>query len=172
MGTPESPRRHHRQLGYFDTETQETVLIDTCYGTHHLQFDADGYLWTSGDSYVFGRFNPNTFDPDDPSTLGPSQDWWEVVVDSDGDGAADTPIVGFNYGVMPNIFDGTVWSAIPGYPGRIIRFDPATEEFETYIPPAPGNGGRGIDVDTNGDVWVCLSGSSQVAKFERDLGPR
>lgn len=168
MGTPESPRSHHRQLGYFDTQTQETVLIDTCYGNHHLHFDADGYLWTSGDSYVLGRFNPATFNPDDPNTLGPSQDWWEVVVDSDGDGSADTPIIGFNYGIIPNIFDGTVWTAQPGFPGRIVRFDPATEKFETYTPPAPGNGGRGLDVDTNGDVWICLSGSSHVAKFERD----
>jgi hypothetical protein len=40
---------HHRQLGWFDTATQSFQLIDTCFGTHHLQFDSQGVLWTSGD---------------------------------------------------------------------------------------------------------------------------
>ena len=43
---------HHRQLGYFDPKTEEFVLIDTVFGTHHLQFDWEGRLWTSLD---FGR---------------------------------------------------------------------------------------------------------------------
>jgi hypothetical protein len=33
---------HHRQLGWFDTATQRFELVDTCYGTHHLQFDDRG----------------------------------------------------------------------------------------------------------------------------------
>ena len=33
---------HHRQLGYYDTNTGEIVPIDTCFSTHHLQFDNDG----------------------------------------------------------------------------------------------------------------------------------
>ena len=60
---PIAKNYHHRQLGWFDTKTQRYTLIDTCYGTHHLQFDADGVLWTSGDSYVLGWFDPSKYDP-------------------------------------------------------------------------------------------------------------
>ncbi|HLE24592.1 MAG TPA: carboxypeptidase regulatory-like domain-containing protein [Thermodesulfobacteriota bacterium] len=158
---------HHRQLGYFDTATEEFVLVDTCYGTHHLQFDADDVLWTSGDSFVLGRFDTTLFDPNDPSTLEDAQSWFEVRVDSDGDGVADTPTPGFNYGIIPNLVDGTIWTAVPGYPSTIRRFDPATEKFEIYAPPAPGHGARGIDTDTEGNIWTCLGGSGHVAKFDR-----
>jgi hypothetical protein len=97
------------------------------------------------------------------------------VVDADGDGAADTPIVGFNYGVIPNPVDGSVWTAQPGgnpgddldYRGRIVRYDPATDVHETYIPPAPGSGPRGVDVDSAGLIWVALGGSGHLASFDR-----
>ena len=43
-----------RQASYYDPETGEFELIDTCYGTHHLQFgeDANDTLWFSGDGNV------------------------------------------------------------------------------------------------------------------------
>lgn len=164
--------RHHRQLGYYDTKTGEFVLIDTCYGTHHLQFDATGVLWTSGDSYVIGWFDPSKFDPKNPATLKDAQGWSEVIVDSDGDGKKDIPIVGFHYGVIPNPADGSVWSAVPwdtvpGRPGQLLRYDPATDIHEVFSPPRPGFGPRGVDVDTHGNIWVGLGGSGHVAKFDR-----
>lgn len=168
-------RYHHRQLGWFDTNTQSFQLIDTCYGTHHLQFDSKGVLWTSGDSYVIGWFDPSRYDPAKPETLQAAQGWSEIVVDGDGDGKAETPIVGFNYGVIPNPVDGSIWTAQPGgnpgddldYGGRIVRYDPATDTHETYLPPAPGSGPRGLDVDTEGLIWVALGGSGHLARFDR-----
>jgi hypothetical protein len=166
---------HHRQLGWYDTGSGEMQLIDTCYGTHHLQFDANGVLWTSGDSYVIGWFDPARYDPARPESLADAQGWSEVVVDGDGDGAKDTPIVGFNYGVIPNPADGSVWTAQPGgnpgepmdYRGRLIRYDPATDSHETYVPPRPGSGPRGVDVDTQGIIWAALGGSGHLARFDR-----
>ena len=166
---------HHRQLGWFDTKTRAYTLIDTCYGTHHLQFDADGVLWTSGDSYVIGWFDPAKFDPAKPDTLQAAQGWSEVVVDANGDGKKDTPLVGFNYGVIPNPTDHSVWTAQPGgdpggapdYRGRLVRYDPARDGFETFIPPKPGSGPRGVDVDSNGIIWAALGGSGHLAKFDR-----
>lgn len=168
-------RYHHRQLGYFDTATQRFQLIDTCYGTHHLQFDDAGVLWLSGDSFVIGWFDPAEYDPAQPETLEAAQGWSEVRIDSNGDGAADTPIVGFNYGIIPNPEDGSVWTAQPGgnpgndldYRGRLVRFDPATGSHETYVPPAPGAGPRGVDVDRNGIIWASLGGSGHLARFDR-----
>ena len=173
----------HRQAGFYDTNTEEFVLIDTCFGTHHLQFDDNDVLWFSGDSSYFGWFDTNTFDSMyDPNTwdndadsrgaaVEASLDFERMRVDDDCDDA--TPPVnigGFNYGIIANLPDGSVWSASPGYPGEIRRFDPATRTFEVYDAPLAtlgGHGPRGIDADTDGNIWTCLSGSSQVARFDR-----
>jgi streptogramin lyase len=160
---------HHRQLGYFDPATGKTQLIDTCYGTHHLQFDQNGRLWLSGDVFVLGWFDPDKFDPNKPETLEQAQGWSQMIVDSDGDGKKDTPVFGFNYGIIPNPVDGSVWTAQPftGPRGIILRYDPKTDMFEEYAPPAPGVGPRGIDVDSNGLIWTGLGGSGDLASFDR-----
>ena len=160
---------HHRQLGYFDPATGKTQLIDTCFGTHHLQFDGNGRLWLSGDVFVLGWFDPDKYDPARPETLEQAQGWAQTKVDSDGDGTADTPVFGFNYGVIPNDVDGSVWTAQPftGPRGVILRFDPATKMFEEYEPPAPGIGPRGVDVDSKGVIWTSLGGSGDLASFDR-----
>ncbi len=53
-GTSDNPSARYfpigfsgRQASYFNPATQSFVLVDTCYGTHHLQFakDADDTLW-------------------------------------------------------------------------------------------------------------------------------
>ncbi len=156
---------HHRQLGYFDPETEKFELIDTCFGTHHLQFDDKGVLWTSGDSFAFGWFDPSKYDPEKPETLKEAQGYIPMEIDSDGDGKADTDLVGFNYGVIASP-DGTVWTASPGVPGEIRRYDPETDTLEVYKPPAPIRGPRGIDVDTNGVIWMG-TGSGHAASFDR-----
>jgi hypothetical protein len=124
-------------------------------------------LWTSGDSRVFGWFDPKKYDPNRPETEAQAQGWAEVRVDTNGDGAADTPVVGFNYGVQPNHVDGSVWSAQPSTPGQIVRFEPSTGKFERYIPPIPGKGPRGVDVDSKGIVWAAMGGSGHLGRFDR-----
>lgn len=159
---------HHRQLGWFDPETEEFELLDTCYGNHHLQFDQEGVLWTSGDSFGIGWFDPAKYDENDPDTLAVAQGYAQIVVDSDGDGAADLPVRGFNYGVIPNPVDGSVWTSQPGGGrGRLVRYDPDSGDFETYIPPKPGSGPRAVDVDINGILWVALGGSGHLGRFDR-----
>jgi streptogramin lyase len=168
---------HHRQLGWFDTQTATYQLIDTCFGTHHLQFDHNGILWTSGDSYVIGWFDPSRYDPARPESVAQAQGWSEIVIDSDGDGIADEALVDFNYGVTPNPVDGSVWVVQPGghpggpleYRGRLIRYDPAIDRHEVFVPPKPGAGPRGVDVDSEGVIWVALGGSGHLAKFDRRL---
>jgi len=159
---------HHRQLSVFDPETDEFHLIDSCTGTHHLQFADDGVLYTSGDSYAIGWFDPSKWDPEDPSTVEAASGYSEVKVDSDGDGTADLPVPGFNYGIVTS-HDGTVWTAVPGAPGHIQRFDPETGTHEVYKPPAPISGPRGIDVDTEGVIWTATGGSGHIASFDRRL---
>ena len=166
---------HHRQLGWYDPKHGEFELIDTCYGTHHLQFDTDGVLWTSGDSHVIGWFDPSRYDPERPETLAQAQGWSELVVDSNGDGEADTALEGFIYGVNPALSDGSVWISQPGgapgapldFRGRISRYDPERDRHEAYIAPRPAAGPRGLDVDSNGIVWVAFGGSGHLGRFDR-----
>ncbi len=166
---------HHRQLGYYDPASRSFELIDTCYGTHHLQFDSEGVLWTSGDDRVVGWFDPAKYDPARPETLEQAQGWSAVVVDGDGDGEPDTEVVGFHYGVIPNPSDGSVWTASPGgfvgepwdAPGLLLRYDPESDRHEAYRPPTPGVGPRGVDVDGEGNLWVALGGSGHLARFDR-----
>ena len=165
---------HHRQLGYYDPSNKSWQLFDTCYGTHHLQFDADGVLWTSGDDFVVGSFDVRKFDAKNPASEAQANRHSEVRVDSDGDGKPDQAIVGFHYGVIANPKDKSVWSAVPpgvssppGTPGWLLRYDPASDRHEAYEPPAPGVGPRGVDVDTQGRIWTALAGSGQLAMFDR-----
>jgi streptogramin lyase len=159
---------HHRQLGYYDPKTKKFQLIDTCFGTHHLQFDKKGKLWVSGDSFVLGWFDPSKYDPAKPETLQAAQGWSEMQVDSNGDGVADKKAYGFNYGIIPNDKDGSVWTGqLTADPrGAILRYDPATNTFEQYI-PKPGAGyPRGVDSDSKGIIWVGM-GSGHLASFDR-----
>ncbi|MFT4560295.1 MAG: streptogramin lyase [Gammaproteobacteria bacterium] len=166
--------RHHRQLGYYDPAAKAFELIDTCYGTHHLQFDDKGVLWTSGDDYLIGWFDPAKYDPTDPTTLQAAHGYSEVRIDTNGDLSPDTPLVGFHYGVIANPVDGSIWSAVTpgitspaGEAGYILRYDPAADSHEAYAPRSPGMGPRGIDIDGQGIIWTALAGSGQLAKFDR-----
>src|SRR5262249_29869784 len=52
------------QAAVFEPKTQKFTLIDTCFGTHHLQFDedADDTLYFSGIGDTVGWINSRMFD--------------------------------------------------------------------------------------------------------------
>ena len=165
---------HHRQIGYYDTKTKEIVQIDSCFGTHHLQFDDNEVLWFSGDGHVVGWLDTKIYDHKDPKSLEKAMGWSEGKVDSDGDGTGDTSIYGFRYGIIHNSVDDSIWIGMPPgglYPpggrGYILRYDPKTGLGEAYAPPAPGYASRSVEVDSEGNIWTGLSGSGHLAKFER-----
>src|SRR5271165_822269 len=56
--------RSDRQLAVYDAKSGKYTFIDTCFGTHHLQFaeDANNTLWTSGGHEIVGWFDTNHFD--------------------------------------------------------------------------------------------------------------
>ena len=74
--------------------------------------------------------------------------------------------------------DGSVWGAILGMPGAVVRMVPGSNPTETALaeryevpwnePLAPinGYGPRGADVDRNGVFWTAL-GSGHMASFDR-----
>lgn len=171
----------NRQLAVYEPDTGKYTHVDTCFGTHHLQFaeDADNTLWTSGGGDVIGWVNTKKFDEtgDAAAAVG----WSPLILDTNGNGvrdkwvepdaeidpALDKRIRPGYYAVMPNPADGSVWgSSNNPYPGALLRFDPATGLGEIYKAPLPGFGVRGADIDRNGVVWASM-GSGHLGEFDR-----
>jgi hypothetical protein len=178
-----------RQMHMYDPKTKKVVTIETCFGTHHLNFDDNDVLWFTGAGPVEGWFDTRVYDKtgDEKQATG----WTPLVLDTNGNGRrdayveADQPvdptkdkriIAGF-YGVAP-AFDGSVWGSVLGMPGSLVRLVPGKNPTETalaeiYEVPyrdakAQGSGyaPRGMDVDSNNVVWTTLS-SGQLVSFER-----
>jgi hypothetical protein len=175
-----------RQLAVYEPTTGKYTFVDTCFGTHHLQFaeDANHTLWTSGGGDVVGWLNTKLFD--ETGSAEQAQGWTALVLDTNGNGKRDAYVepnapvnpkldkrisAGF-YAVMPSPVDGSVRGSVAfGHPGAIIRLDPgpnppSTALAEIYNVPLPGYGVRGADIDRNGVVWVSL-GSGHLGEFDR-----
>jgi hypothetical protein len=171
-----------RQLAIFDPKTAKFTFIDTCFGTHHLQFgfDKDDTLWTSGGGPVAGWFNTAVFD--ETGDAEKAQGWAPYVLDTNGNGKLDEytepgkpmdpnkdmRVFGASYAVMPNPVDGSIWYTVSVFTGRpgVLRFDPKTKLSEFYAIPMPGFGPRGGDIDSKGVVWVSLA-SGHLGSFDR-----
>jgi hypothetical protein len=169
-----------RQLAVYEPDTGDYTFIDTCFGTHHLQFgyDEDRTLWTSGGGAVIGWLNTRIFDETGEAAI--SQGWSPLILDTNGNGVRDgwvepnepvdptldKRVNASFYAVMPSPVDGSVWGSNMSYPGSVERFDPATGLGEVYNVPLPGFGVRGGDIDSNGVVWVSL-GSGHIGSFDR-----
>ena len=174
-----------RHLAMLDPKTQKYTFVDTCYSTHHPQFgyDANDTLWTSGGGPVVGWLNTKMFDQ--TGDAAKSQGWTALILDTNGNGrrdayvepgaaadpAKDTRINAPFYAVMPSPTDGSVWGAVLGVPGAVVRLAPGSNPPDTalaeiYNVPKPGFGVRGGDIDRQGVVWVSL-GSGHLGSFDR-----
>src|SRR5204862_2035090 len=136
-------------------------LIDTCFGTHHLQFaqDANDTLWTSsgGGGDVVGWLNTKMWDATHDEQK--SQGWTPLILDTNGNGKRDAwvepnqPVdptkdkrvaAGF-YGVAVNPNDGSIWGSALVWPGMLVRLNPGPNPSETALAevfetPLEGNG--------------------------------
>ncbi|HEX5048068.1 MAG TPA: carboxypeptidase regulatory-like domain-containing protein [Gammaproteobacteria bacterium] len=173
-----------RQISVYDPKSGKYTFVDTCYSTHHLQFDKNNVLWTSGGGPVVGWLDRKVFDATGDAEK--AQGWTALILDTNGNGkrdegytepgqpidpAKDARVNAAFYAVMPNPADGSIWGATYGYPGSVVRVvlgnnPPATAIAEVFNVPAPGYGSRGADIDSNGVVWVSL-GSGHLGSFDR-----
>ena len=141
-----------RHLAMFDPKTKKYTFVDTCYGTHHPQFgyDANDTLWTSGGGPVLGWLNTKQFLQ--TGDAAKAQGWTAFILDTNGNGkrdegytepgqpidpAKDARVVTPYYAVMPNPVDGSIWGAMIGNPGAVVRVmpgpnPPATALTEVY----------------------------------------
>jgi hypothetical protein len=170
----------------YEPKTQKYTFVDTCFGTHHLQFgyDANETIWTSGGGPVVGWLNTKMFDA--TGDAAKSQGWTALVLDANGNGKRDEYVepdqpmdatkdkrinAGF-YAVMPSPVDGSVWGSFrTGSTSGVVRLDPGssppqTALAEVYHVPLPGFGVRGADIDKKGVVWVSLA-SGHLGSFDR-----
>ena len=76
-------------MALYDPKSGKYTFIDTCFGTHHLQFaeDANNTLWTSGGTEIVGWFDTNKFDR--RANAAASQGWAPFVLDTNGNGKLD-----------------------------------------------------------------------------------
>jgi hypothetical protein len=176
--------RNVRQLAVLDPKTMKYTFVDTCFGSHHLQFgyDANETVWSSGGGPVVGWLDTKKFLQ--TGDAASSQGWSPMVLDTNGNGrrdehtepnqpadaGKDVRITGGSgtYAVMPNPVDGSIWYTVGVFAGRggVLRFDPKTQLSEVFNVPMPGFGPRGGDIDRNGVVWVSL-GSGHLGSFDR-----
>jgi hypothetical protein len=179
-----------RQMQMYDPKTKQVTTIDTCFGTHHLNFDGNDILWFTGGGPVEGWFNTRIYD--ETKDEKKAQGWTVFVLDTNGNGKRDeyvepdapvdpTKDKRINapfYGVAPSPIDNSIWGSVLGMPGALVRLTlgsnpPSTALSEIYeVPwnnpkaPAQGFAPRGMDVDSNGVVWTVLS-SGHHASFDR-----
>ena len=177
--------RAARHLAVYDPKSGKYSFVDTCFGTHHLQFgyDANETLWTSGGGPVVGWLNTKMFD--ETGDAAKSQGWTALVLDTNGNGrrdphvepgekadaSKDTRIIAGFYAVMPSPVDGSVWGSFRGQTSGVVRLDPGanpphTALAEVYNVPLPGFGVRGADIDRQGVAWVSLA-SGHLGSFDR-----
>lgn len=120
---------------------------------HEVAIDSTGRVWFNGhftkSPELIGVLDPGAGD----TTL------YEVPVPTMPDGGSTIP-----YGLRV-ARDGTVWmTELIG--GRLVRFDPGSEEFALYPLPTPYSGPRRLDVAADGTVWIPEFSGGKLARFD------
>ena len=143
-----------RSAVFYDPESQKFVMVDTCFGTHHLQFaeDANDTVYFSGGGQVIGWINTRLYDETGDERA--SQGWCPTVLDTNGDGkitqpwneparrgqpanhdaSLDTRVVVGSYGVIGDPTDDqAVWISATRFPGQLARLHIGDNPPETCV---------------------------------------
>jgi hypothetical protein len=186
------PGLNGKQVAFYDPANGGKVTeINTCFSADHNQFGADGKLFF-GQTGSIGWIDTNVYDKTHSDEA--AQGWIPAVLDTNGDGKITKPWTEPNEEVDPkkdhrinfgcyaigiSPVDESAWCiGIGALDMQLVRFSrgsnpPETAMAEVYEPP-PGSGGDpevfrsgGVDVDTNGVVWMNWRGSDHVTSFDR-----
>jgi hypothetical protein len=136
-------RNSGRQASFYDPKTRQFVLIDTCYATHHLQFDNDPnetVYFNELSGPIVGWIDSKVYDEtkDEQKAVG----WCGQVVDTNGDGKITAP----------------PWNQITGR-GESLLYAGDTTGGSGLTPRAggPGASGAGGGPDPKLDTLVSFS---------------
>jgi hypothetical protein len=121
-----------RQAAFYDRKTQEFTLIDTCYATHHLQFDNDPdetVYFNELTGPIFGWIDTKVYDQtkDEQKAVG----WCGQVLDTNGDGKITKPWnvqIGRGDSV---VYQGDTTGGTRGARGQ-TAFDPKLDTMISY----------------------------------------
>ena len=78
--------RSTRQVQMWDPAAGKITTVNTCFGTHHLNFAEDDKLWFCGSGPVVAWFDTRVFDETGDEEL--AQGWTVQVLDTNGNGRA------------------------------------------------------------------------------------
>ena len=111
-----------------------------------LAIDAQDHVWYSDYARGFlGKLDPATSQVKEWASPG---------------GAKSQP-----YGIAA--IDGRIWYSEAGVqPNTIVRFDPATEKFQTWPIPSGGGVVRNVSVTRDGNLALALSGVNKIGLVE------
>jgi hypothetical protein len=177
--------RSSKQPEVFDPQTQKIEMIDTCFSTHHLEFDNQDTIAFSnlGGGDVVGWVDTRVFDKTHDAQA--AQGWCPAVLDTNGDGKISKGWTEPNeaidpkrdhrvpiswYGNAVNPVDGSYWGANVGGILRLERGNNPPESCKTERYEAPPNTAyypHGIDFDSSGVAWVNFPASGDLASFDR-----
>jgi hypothetical protein len=133
-------RNSGRQASFFDPKTRQFTLIDTCFSTHHLQFDNDPdetLYFNELTGPIFGWIDTKVYDEthDEQKAVG----WCGQVLDTNGDGKITRP---FNImrtrrgGEVSILYTSDTASGPGGGPGggnaANVPFDPKLDTLVSY----------------------------------------
>jgi hypothetical protein len=190
-GSPENTSnfvQNARGVTMFDPSTEKWSHVDTCFGTHHLNFayDEDNTLFLGGNNNdVLGWVNTRIFLETGDSAA--AQGWTPFVLDTNGNGVRDpwvepdvdvdptkdTRIITGMYGISVDPSDpNVVWGSNSDFAAGFIRVALGNNPSETalteyYEVPTPQEFGmRGMDVDSKGVAWGA-GGGGNLFSFDR-----
>jgi hypothetical protein len=139
-------RNSGRQASYYDPKTRVFTLIDTCFSTHHLQFDNDSdetVYFNELSGPMFGWIDTKVYDQthDEQKAVG----WCGQVVDTNGDGKITKPwnvLRPGRGGEDAALYAGDTQGGTPVASGRgNTPFDPKLDTLVSYsmysIIPSP-----------------------------------
>jgi virginiamycin B lyase len=137
------------KLGSIDPvtmEIREYVLPDAAARPRRIAISSDDVLWYSDfASGHLGRFDPKA---------SKTTEWL-----SPG-GPKSRP-----YGMT--IINDIVWYSESGTrPNTVVRFDPATENFQTWMIPSGGGVVRNMVHTPDGNLWLACSGVNGIAEVQ------
>ena len=139
-----------RQASFYDPKTNTFTLVDTCFSTHHLQFDTD-----SNETLYFNELTGPVVGWVDTKVYEQTKDeqkaagWCGQVLDTNGDGKITRPwnrqaggrgrgraeapapfdpaldtLVNYNlYSIIANPVDHSLWGASEEFPGYLVRVE-------------------------------------------------
>ena len=135
-------------------EIKEYTLPNSETRPRRVAITKDDVLWYSDYSRGYlGRFDPNT---------GAAREW------SSPSGPQSRP-----YGIVA--LNGIIWYSESGVtPNTLVRFDPATEMFQTWVIPSGGGVVRNMMATRDGNLVLACSGRNRVAlvTINRAVGSR